>query len=492
MHQTQSKRWALPVLSALGALTLAVGVSAPAAYAAVTVPGVPTAVSANPGNASAAIMWTAPKNDGGSSITGYAVTTSPSSKGCTATTTKTCTLKSLINGKSYKVTVRARNKIGLSAPSVAVSVKAGVPLAPTAVVVSPGNTEAAVKWTAPANNGSAISKYTVTSSPGSKTCTTATTTCTVTVLTNGTPYRFTVTATNARGTGAASPLSSPVTPGPVQTIHVGGYPMGIASDGSHVWVASYLSRAVTELDAATGASMGKVADAGTLPESVSADGTHVWVANSGGGTVTEIASANHSVVHTITVGSDPTAISSDGTDVWVADTGDNTVDEIQCSTATVVNTVSVADPTSISSDGTDVWVAEGGALGKVAEIAISSTPTVVATIPVGNSPLGISAKNGSVWVSNSLAQNVMEIDASTATVTATIPVGAYPTGISSDGTDVWVANTSGGTVSEIDASTAMVVNSYTVGSQPHGVSADGTHVWVANFDASGTVSEIIP
>ena len=70
-------------------------------------------------------------------------------------------------------------------------------------------------WTKQSDGGSTITGYTVTSAPGSNTCTTSdadTLTCDVTGLTNGTAYTFTVTATNDVGTSAASAESSSVTP----------------------------------------------------------------------------------------------------------------------------------------------------------------------------------------------------------------------------------------------------------------------------------------
>jgi YVTN family beta-propeller protein len=88
--------------------------------------------------------------------------------------------------------------------------------APTGVAATAGDARATVSWSAPVNNGgSTISAYTVTASPGPATCaTTGPLSCTVTSLTNGTNYSFSVTATNGTGPGPASAASNVVTPEP--------------------------------------------------------------------------------------------------------------------------------------------------------------------------------------------------------------------------------------------------------------------------------------
>ena len=78
-----------------------------------------------------------------------------------------------------------------------------------------GTTTATVAFTAPARNGGvAISSYTATSSPGGITGTLSQAgsgTITVTGLTTGTAYTFTVTATNSVGTSVASSASNSIT-----------------------------------------------------------------------------------------------------------------------------------------------------------------------------------------------------------------------------------------------------------------------------------------
>jgi Fibronectin type III domain/Glycosyl hydrolases family 16 len=92
-----------------------------------------------------------------------------------------------------------------------------VPAAPTDVTATADNTSAGVSWTAPANGGSVIIDYIITpylSGVAQSPITTGSTTTsyTVTGLTNGDSYTFTVEATNTIGTGDASSQSNAVTP----------------------------------------------------------------------------------------------------------------------------------------------------------------------------------------------------------------------------------------------------------------------------------------
>ena len=195
-------------------------------------PSAPTAAIATAGNAEALVSWTAPAN--GAPIIGYTVTSAPGGLTCTTTGATSCVVSGLGNGTPYTFTVTATNAAGTGPASDASNSVTPLPVPgrPTAVSGVPDNTTVAVTWTAPADQGSsAIIGYTVTSSPEGKTCTTGGSVgCTVTGLSNGVAYTFTVTATNSLGTGLASVASAPVTPRTHPDAPVG--VAALASDGS--------------------------------------------------------------------------------------------------------------------------------------------------------------------------------------------------------------------------------------------------------------------
>jgi len=94
----------------------------------VTVPGAPTIGTATGGNAQASVTFTAPASDGGSAITGYRVTSSPS--GITATgASSPIVITGLSNGTAYTFTVAAQNIVGYGAESAASN--SVTPAAPT-------------------------------------------------------------------------------------------------------------------------------------------------------------------------------------------------------------------------------------------------------------------------------------------------------------------------------------------------------------------------
>lgn len=180
----------------------------------------PTSVSATDvgtgrayNNGSATVSFVAPAVTGATDLT-YTVTSSPG--GFTGTgATSPITVTGLQSNTSYTFTVVATTSAGNSSASSASNAITAttVPEAPT--IGTPNKTgitvsgQVNVLFTANATGGKAISTYTATSS-GAHTGTGATSPITVSGMTGGTSYTFTVTATNANGTSLASSASASI------------------------------------------------------------------------------------------------------------------------------------------------------------------------------------------------------------------------------------------------------------------------------------------
>ncbi|MGX7655469.1 Ig-like domain-containing protein [Shewanella putrefaciens] len=268
-------------------------------------PGAPTIGTAIAGDTQASVTFTAPVNTGGTSITGYTVTTNPAHVPPVNGAASPIVITGLTNGQGYTFTVTAENVAGSGPASVASNsvtpktiqtitfnqpgaqnfgttptliattdaigliptftsstpgvctitsgglltfVAAGsctinadqagnagylaatqvsrtftvnpvVPGVPTIGTATAGIAQATIAFTAPAfSGGSMITGYSVTANPGGATATGAGSPITLSGLTNGVSYTFTVSATNIVGTGASSSASNAVVPNGAPTI----------------------------------------------------------------------------------------------------------------------------------------------------------------------------------------------------------------------------------------------------------------------------------
>ncbi len=159
-------------------------------------------------------------DDGGSPITSIEYRLNGGDWFDIGTLSSPFTILGLDNGSTYSVEVRANNAIGSGPASTPASATpAGVPGMPTGVTAGSNSGSADVAWTAPADNGGApITSYVASAytslgatSPVA-TCTSATTACSITGLTNNTPYYVSVVAKNSTGTSTPSGPRVPVTP----------------------------------------------------------------------------------------------------------------------------------------------------------------------------------------------------------------------------------------------------------------------------------------
>jgi Tol biopolymer transport system component len=216
------------------------GPSSPASNAIVhqALPDAPTGVYAMRGTGLPIVRWVPPNYQGAGQLTGFQVIANPGNIVTTvAPNLRETTVSNLVNGVSYKFTVKAVNAAGAgpaSGPSGAV-VSQTVPDVPGNVVAVRGDKAVTVRWTKPAFTGAtALTGFVVTRTPGGVTTTVGpdATTATISGLTNGTQYAFTVYATNDNGRSRLSNITALVTPATVSNLTIGAAPIVGAAAGA--------------------------------------------------------------------------------------------------------------------------------------------------------------------------------------------------------------------------------------------------------------------
>ena len=217
--------------------------TAPGTVTPYILPTPPRNLVAIAGNTSVSLSWDPPLNSGGSPVIGYLVLWDES-PGVTVAETSTV-VTGLTNGTTYIFTVQAITVLSTSLPATSSPViPATVPDPPTGLTGTIGNSQVALTWIAPTvTGGLPITGYTVRTYQGASLISVTIVSvlaATITGLTNGLPYVFTVTAKNSVGESATTtsaaytPLTLPSAPTGVVATLVGG-----GEDVLVSWVPAY-------------------------------------------------------------------------------------------------------------------------------------------------------------------------------------------------------------------------------------------------------------
>ena len=147
------------------------------------------------------------------------------------------------------------------------------------------------------------------------------------------------------------------------------------------------------------------------------------------------------------------------------------------------------DGISVTDEGI-VFVTDASA-GTFSRIDPKTNKTIGEPLAVGKAPDGVAGAKKVTWIASSGDDKVRRIESNPdPVVIGTIPVGKQPNGISLGKQLVWVTNSGDDSVNRIDRASATVVGTpIGVGKEPYGVVVGTDSVWVANH-GDDTVTRI--
>jgi len=322
-------------------------------------------------------------------------------------------------------------------------------------------------------------------------------------------------------------------------------PTALAVSATDVWVVNMAGNSITEFDAKTGSQVRVInakANAFHHPVGIAIQGSHVWVSNSneqfgmGGGnyntarysSVTELNAKNGSLVRVIKAPADqllePGPIAVSGGHVWVLNqntssfsplTPGNVLIELNVSTGSLVhvfktNVDGLKGVLNMTATTNDVWLTSAnGSEGSVTELNSRTGSLVRVTEAKGNdliAPDPISVNGSHVWIGNIRegSNKLTELNARTGSLIRVIKAKDDEfnglLGVVAQNSHVWVTNgedyEGGGetnSVTELDARTGSLQRIIKV--KDHGLYgptelvAMGSKLWVLNVDSVTELSQ---
>jgi YVTN family beta-propeller protein len=289
------------------------------------------------------------------------------------------------------------------------------------------------------------------------------------------------TATPAKHSGSVGP---PVPPYVADRTALGSKPCGIQVAGDRVWVSNYGDGTVQWFDRHTGAASPPV-EVGNQPCGVAVGGGSVWVEDFGSNEVTRVDQRTGRVRATIGVGGAPYDVAFAAGAAWVTDYADGTVSRVDARTGhrTVIDVG--GQPTGIAPAAGGLWVGLGGS-GDIVRIDAGSS-RVTDRLKAAGGATWTAYSDDTVWVSDPTSGAVTRVDAVRRRVVATVPVGATPLdGVVVDGA-VYVPDADG-RIFRIDPATNTVTATLdSTVANPFVITGDDGQLWAVDFKGTEAV-----
>lgn len=176
-----------------------------------SLPGVPTAISVVLGRDAVTLSWSSPTDAGGLDITSYRASVGSQNCSPDAVAVRSCTISGLTPGTRYSALVTATTDLGTGAAASKAFTSLTLPGAVSGLVAAGGFNSMVLSWSAPASlGGGTLLGYIVQdgNGHGCGLVSPPTTSCTVSGLTNGDRYTFSVVATTVEGSGPSTAVTS--------------------------------------------------------------------------------------------------------------------------------------------------------------------------------------------------------------------------------------------------------------------------------------------
>jgi streptogramin lyase/predicted Ser/Thr protein kinase len=275
------------------------------------------------------------------------------------------------------------------------------------------------------------------------------------------------------------------------SIPVGDGADAVAVGSGRIWVASYRTGTLWQLDPGSGAATSVPAFG--RPHDVAVHAGKAYVAALGpvqyGGNITQFDAVSGGRTGGLTLPTPPCSLTSGTVGVWIAGCPD--VYELGMDGGNVDTGAKVTIPYPAHLTAANDREGLGGMAvgeGAVWVIGDASDPRlwridprrhrIVSTIRLGFPPAKVAAGEGGVWVTDQLDDRLVEVDPADNRIVRSIPVGRGAGGVAVGAGSVWVTGAIDHTVTRVDPSSGRVAGTISVAASPQAVAVGDGGVWV--------------